>query len=562
MIRVGVAQINMTVGDLGGNARKIADQADWARTQGVDIVVFPEMTLCGYPPEDLLHKKHFIRDSKKVLSSLKKQIKEVVAVVGCLDTDTQGRLYNAAAVIANGQILGMYRKEVLPNYGVFDEKRYFVSGQDNPVFRIRQTRLGINICEDIWVEDGPFARQIRQQCDVMINLSCSPYDVGKLETRWRLLARRARTAGASVIYANAVGGQDEIVFDGGSCVFAPSGRRRASAALFEEEFLIVDLEEGSGKKRRVSPEIELPCTGLSKERPTLTTVSRSAPAASRIERIYRALVLGTRDYINKNGFQGVVIGLSGGIDSALVCKIAADALGPDQVTAVTMPSCYTSSGTLSDARRLAKNLKIELREIPIGPIHEAYLAGLSGEFADTTPGTAEENIQARIRGNLLMALSNKHGWIVLTTGNKSEMAVGYCTLYGDMSGGFAVIKDVYKTTVYDLARYGNARAQAAIIPESILERAPSAELRENQCDQDSLPPYDLLDQILIEYIERHQSFAAIVKKIGHAETVRKVLRLVDLSEYKRRQAPPGIKITTRAFGKDWRLPITNRYKHY
>jgi len=561
MIRVGVAQINMTVGDFEGNARKIADQAARARMQEIDIVVFPEMALCGYPPEDLLHKRHFVRDSQEVLRSLKKQIKGVTVVAGCLDTGTRGELYNAAAVIADGRISGIYRKECLPNYGVFDEKRYFVSGENNPVFRMHQTRIGINICEDIWLEDGPFARQCRQQCDVIINLSCSPYDIGKLETRWRLLARRAKTSGACVVYANAVGGQDEIVFDGGSCVFAPSGRRLASAALFQEDFLTVDVEEIFGKKCRVPQEIELPYHVL-RERPLMKTVAHAAPAVSRIERIYRALVLGTRDYIGKNGFQGVVVGLSGGIDSALVCKIAADALGPDKVTAVTMPSCYTSSGTLRDARQLAKNLNIELREIPIGPIHEAYLAGLSGEFAGTAPGTAEENIQARIRGNLLMALSNKHGWIVLTTGNKSEMAVGYCTLYGDMSGGFAVIKDVYKTTVYELARHCNTQDGQKIIPESILERAPSAELKENQCDQDSLPSYDLLDQILIEYIEKHQSFAAIVKKVGDAQTVRKVLKLVDQSEYKRRQAPPGIKITTRAFGKDWRLPITNRYKHY
>ena len=559
MIRVGIAQVNTIVGDLSGNTQKIARQTALAKERGVDVVVFPEMAVCGYPPEDLLHKRHFIQDSKKYLNFLKKSARGITAVVGCADSDRAGNLYNAAAVFSRGTIAGIYRKEILPNYGVFDEKRYFQAGSDNPVFRIGEHRIGITICEDIWDDTGPFQSQIRQGCDILINMSCSPYDIGKLEARWKLLGKRAKETGAFIVYVNAVGGQDEIVFDGASCVFDSAGRRVGCAKMFEEDFIAVDLKASGCSKRRVKGEILLePPAGIEKPR-----LEKNKPAVvCKTGRIYKALVLGTRDYIRKNGFDRVVVGLSGGIDSALVCRIAVDALGKDKVTAVTMPSCYTSSATLSDARQLAQNLGVEILEIPIKRIYDAYLETLKEGFQGKPEDITEENIQARIRGNILMGLSNKHGWIVLTTGNKSEMAVGYCTLYGDMSGGFAVIKDVYKTTVYELARYCNAREDADVIPRSILERAPSAELRESQTDQDSLPAYDVLDQILIEYVEKHRSFPKIVKKIGNEVVVRKVLELVDFSEYKRRQSPPGVKVTSRAFGKDWRLPITNRYKHY
>lgn len=559
MIRIGIAQINTTVGDFSGNARKITESIAAAQKQGVDLVVFPEMTVCGYPPEDLLHKNHFVQNNKKILSSLKKQAKGIVAIVGFVDTDKAGNLYNAAAVLVKGGVAGVYRKECLPNYGVFDEKRYFSSGKNNPIFRLGDARIGVNICEDIWPDNGVHRQQTGQGIDVLINMACSPYDIGKLETRRKLLAKRAKEAEAFVVYANVVGGQDEIVFDGGSCVFDPKGKNIASAELFQEDLLIADMDVQAGRKHRIKNEVRIP---LSLNQQRFSVESRKNVVPGRVERIYKALVLGTRDYIQKNGFDRVVIGLSGGVDSSLVAKIAVDALGKEKVVGVTMPSQYTSKGTHSDAKRLAENLDIEFLEIPIKPIFDEYLESLKESFQGRPEDIAEENIQARVRGNILMGLSNKHGWIVLTTGNKSETAVGYCTLYGDMSGGFAVIKDVYKTTVYELADYCNNQAGTDVILQSIIDRAPSAELREGQKDQDSLPSYDILDSILIEYVEKHSSFQKISRKLKDEEVVKKILSLVDRSEYKRRQAPPGIKITSRAFGKDWRLPITNKYKHY
>lgn len=559
MIRVGIAQINTTVGDLNGNAEKIIKAMASAQGRGVDVIVFPEMTVCGYPPEDLLHKNHFVQNNKKILSSLKKQAKGIIAIIGFVDTDKQGKLYNAAAVLSDGKVAGIYRKEHLPNYGVFDEKRYFSSGKDNPIFRIGDVRIGVNICEDIWSEDGVHTKQAKQGIDVLINMACSPYDIGKLEVRRKLLAKRAKETKVFIVYANLVGGQDEIVFDGGSCIFDPKGRNIVSALLFQEDFLIADIKIAENKKRKIENEI---CLSLPLNQRRFAIESKKNIEPSKQERIYKALVLGTHDYIRKNGFDRVVIGLSGGIDSALVAKIAVDALGKDKVIAVTMPSQYTSDGTRFDAERLAENLGIEFLEVPIKPIYDVYIQSLKEGFEGKPEDVAEENIQARIRGNILMGLSNKHGWIVLTTGNKSEMAVGYCTLYGDMSGGFAVIKDVYKTTVYELARLCNEREGCGVIPQSIIDRAPSAELREGQTDQDSLPEYEVLDDILIEYVEKHSSFQKINKKIKDEEVVKKILWLVDKSEYKRRQSPPGIKITSRAFGKDWRLPITNKYKHY
>lgn len=558
MIRIGVAQINTTVGDFSGNAEKISRSIASAKKQGIDVLVFSEMTVCGYPPEDLLHKNHFIQENKKALSSLKKHAKEIIVVVGFVDADKNG-IYNAAAVLADRKIAGIYRKECLPNYGVFDEKRYFSKGKNNPIFWIGGIKIGINICEDLWPENGVHQRQAAEGVDVLINLSCSPYDIGKFESRQKLLSKRAKSAGAFIVYANLIGGQDEIVFDGGSCVVDPKGKCVVVAKFFEEDLLVWDIRAVGVKRKHGKNEIVIPLP-LNQRRLAIPVRQSKAPIV--IDRIYKALVLGTRDYIVKNGFKRAVIGLSGGIDSALVAKIAVDALGKENVIGVTMPSQYTSGATRSDAYAVAENLGIELLEVRIESIYDAYMAGLKGNFKGKHKDITEENIQARIRGNILMALSNKHGWIVLTTGNKSETAVGYCTLYGDMSGGFAVIKDVYKTTVYELAEYCNAQAKEDIIPRSIIKRPPSAELKEDQKDQDFLPPYDVLDQILIEYVEKHRSFKSIVKRIGNEEAVKKICRLVDRSEYKRRQAPPGIKITSRAFGKDWRLPITNRYKHY
>lgn len=559
MIRIGLAQINTTVGDIQGNVAKIIRVIAEARDKGVDIIAFPEMAVCGYPPEDLLYKSHFIDQNKKAVKVLEKYSKDIVVIVGYVDTDAQKNRYNAAAVLNKGKISGVYRKESLPNYGVFDEKRYFCSGGHNPLFRLGNMRFAVNICEDIWDDNGPHRWQADAHVDMMINISSSPYDFGKGDARRRLFSRRAKQAKAFFCYANLVGGQDEIVFDGASCVFDPKGRRAACADLFEEDLLVFDMDEPGSKKRQLKQEILL-------ERPLRQQVfvleKRKEKFLEKTACIYQALVLGTRDYIQKNGFNKAVIGLSGGVDSALVAQIAVDALGKDRVVGVTMPSQYTSEGTHADARLLAENLGIDFMEVPIKPIFDTYLESLKDCFHGQARDITEENIQARIRGNVLMALSNKYGWIVLTTGNKSEMAVGYCTLYGDMSGGFAVIKDVYKTTVYDLARYCNNKAGQAVIPQSIIDRAPSAELRENQKDQDSLPPYDVLDQILIAYIEKQRSFKEIVEKVSDEDLVKKVLLLVDKSEYKRRQAPPGVKITSRAFGKDWRLPITNRYKQY
>jgi len=538
-MRIAAAQINVTVGDLEGNRARIAESLRRAKAREADMVVFPELAICGYPPEDLLLKDHFVRDNIKVLRSLASETKGIVAVVGFADTDGKGRLYNAAAIIGDGRVKSVYRKEALPNYGVFDEKRYFCSGRRNKNFVLDGVQVGVSICEDMWVEKGPWLRQARRGAKLLINLSSSPYEVGKLKEREKLLRKRAAQTKSFVCYVNLVGGQDELVFDGSSMVFDSAGKMIASGKQFEEDLVIVDLPIGRLKQKRP---IE----------------NRCAASFSQDERIYRALVLGTRDYAKKNGFQKAVLGLSGGIDSALVAAVATDALGKENVIGVTMPSRYTSQGTKKDARKLAGNLGIRLIEAPIEKMFKVYLNELKGLWRGTKAGLAEENLQARIRGNILMALSNKFGWLVLTTGNKSEVAVGYCTLYGDMTGGFAVIKDVPKTKIYDLARLKNAR-EGNMIPASILKRAPTAELKAHQKDQDSLPPYGLLDEMLKEYVEHRWPLAKMARRRDRA-LIKNIIGMVDRSEYKRRQAPPGIKITPRAFGKDWRLPITNCYK--
>ena len=541
MFKISLAQINPTVGDLTGNTRKILEYITQAQKAGAWLVVFPELAICGYPPEYLLLKKHFVADNIKALDALARKIHGVSVIAGFVDSDAGGKIYNAAAIISDGKLQNVYHKQELPNYGVFDEKRYFSRGQNSGVLTIRGVKIGINICEDIWIDGAVYQAQAKSGASVLINISSSPYHAGKLKVRQELLLRRAKETKKYLVYVNTVGGQDELVFDGGSMVISPGGAVLARAVQFEEQLLTVVLSE----------------IAASPSAPRNDTV---APILESSEEIYKALVLGTRDYASKNGFKKVALGLSGGVDSALVACIACDAFGPENVTAISMPSPFSSKATRQDARALAKNLKIELKEIPIKKIFASYLKTMAPYFASLSADTTEENIQARIRGNILMAMANKFGGLILTTGNKSEMAVGYCTLYGDMSGGYAVIKDVFKTRVYELARFRNQASRDSLIPKNILLRAPSAELRLNQTDEETLGAYEDLDKILMAYIENHASPQDMVASGMDAKLVARTIRLVDMNEYKRRQAPPGVKITPCAFGKDWRLPITNRYK--
>jgi len=533
MIKIALAQINPTVGDLTGNTRKILEYIGLAQKAGAELVVFPELAICGYPPEDLLLKKHFVADNIKALDALVKKIRGASVITGFVDSDAEGKIYNAAAVISDGHIQDVYHKHELPNYGVFDEKRYFSQGKNSGILTVKGTKIGINICEDIWINGGVYQAQAKAGAEVVINISSSPYHAGKLKERQDLLVRRAKEIKTYLVYVNSVGGQDELVFDGGSMVISPKGTVLARGVQFEEALLKVDL---SVQNNAVAPILE------------------------KSEEIYKALVLGTRDYAFKNGFKKAALGLSGGVDSALVACIACDAFGPENVTAISMPSRFNSKATRQDARALAKNLKMELKEIPIKRLFVSYLKTMAPYFSGLPADSTEENIQARIRGNILMAMANKFGGLILTTGNKSEMAVGYCTLYGDMSGGYAVIKDVFKTKVYELARFRNSISSSPVIPKSILLRAPSAELKLNQTDEETLGAYEDLDKILIAYIEGHASPQDIMASGMDAKLVLRTVRLVDRNEYKRRQAPPGVKITPCAFGKDWRLPITNRYK--
>jgi len=557
MLRVALAQINPTVGDLPGNKKIISASILQAKKRQVDIVAFPEMSICGYPPEDLLHKPHFIKDNIRVLRSLCKDAKGIIAIIGYVDIGEKQELYNAAAVIADGNIVGTYRKEELPNYGVFDEKRYFVHGKNNKKYLVGKTCLGVTICEDIWVENGGYKNLSKQGASVLFNLSCSPFDVGKLKLRKDLLRKRAVSTKSFVCYVNLVGGQDELVFDGSSMIIDPKGKIVTLGEQFKEGLIVSDIDVGNNLKKKVALKDTVKIKSLDikkKENIQETMLPRKLGME---ERVYEALVIGTKDYIKKNGFQKVVIGLSGGIDSSLVAAVAVEAIGKKNVIGVTMPSQFTSKGTKSDAVKLADNLGIKIIEMPIEKVCLSYEKTLSGEFKGLKSDVAEENIQARVRGNLLMALSNKFGWLVLTTGNKSEFSVGYCTLYGDMSGGFAVLKDVPKILVYELSEFINEK-YGEMIPVSVIKRAPSAELRENQTDQDSLPPYDVLDAVLEDYIEKHRSIAHMSRKYG-LTLAKKIVSMVDRTEYKRRQAAPGIKITQRAFGKDWRLPVTNKY---
>jgi NAD+ synthase (glutamine-hydrolysing) len=554
MMRIALAQFNPTVGDLDGNRDKILYLIAQAQDQGADLVVFPEMAVTGYPPEDLLLKSHFIARNHKVLKEITASVRDITAVIGFVDGGKNG-LYNAAAVINNRRVKGIYHKAHLPNYSVFDEKRYFRTGGGQGLYTLGKVTFGVTICEDIWIDQGPAWEQACAGATLILNLSCSPYEVRKRHERLRLLKKRVRETGAAFVYVNVIGGQDELVFDGSSMVLSDRGKVLATGAAFCEDLVLVDM---AIPERRVKDAVLIP---VRKDKaPSLAIVGRESPALSVEAEMYEALVLGTRDYVQKNGFKKVLIGLSGGIDSALVAAIAVDAVGAENVVVLSMPTRFNAAATRQDARLLAENLKINFSEIPIESVLASFLAVLAPAFAGQPPGLAEENLQARIRGTLLMAFSNKFGWLVLTTGNKSEMATGYCTLYGDMSGGFAVIKDIVKTQVYALCVHVNGKAGRDIIPSSILTRAPSAELRFNQTDQDSLPPYATLDALLGVYVEEHKGLSDMTRLCGDAKMARKVVELVDKSEYKRRQAPPGIKMSRRAFGKDWRLPLTNKYK--
>ncbi|MGD0353236.1 MAG: NAD+ synthase [Dehalococcoidia bacterium] len=573
-LRIGMSQINTTVGDFAGNTRKILEAIAAARPLGVDLIAFPELAICGYPPEDLLFKPQFIEENLKSLEKVIKQTSGLAVIVGFVDAKSD--IYNAAAIINDGKLVSIYHKIYLPNYGVFDENRYFQAGRECPVYTILGVGIGVNICEDIWYEAGPATAQAYAGAEVIINISASPYHFGKENDRERMLATRASDNVAIIVYDNLVGGQDELVFDGNSMVLNEKGQLLARGKQFEEDLIVVDLDVEAVFRTRLHDPRWRKETLLLEDHPehaVNVVVSELSPAAPKpalpprqIKEhsfpgdVYDALVLGTRDYITKNGFKKVLIGLSGGIDSSLVAAIAADALGRSNVIGVLMPSRYSSSGSVSDSELLGRNLGIKYITIPIEKVYQGYIETLAEQFRDAKPDSTEENIQARIRGNLLMALSNKFGWLVLTTGNKSEIATGYTTLYGDMAGGFAVIKDVPKTLVYELAKYRNSIANDEVIPPGIISKAPSAELRPEQKDTDSLPPYELLDPVLTAYVEEDKSVEQIIGSGFEESVVKRAARLVDGSEYKRRQAPPGIKITPRAFGRDRRLPITNRFK--
>jgi len=572
-LRLALAQINPTVGDFKGNVKLIIENLVRARDLGADVVAFPELAITGYPPEDLLLKPSFVDANLKALDEVIGAARGITSIVGFVDRKAD--LHNAAAVIHDGILIGAYNKVYLPNYGVFDEKRYFHAGDACPIFEVGGIGIGLNVCEDIWYDTGPATVQATAGAELILNISASPYYHGKHHFRERMLGARATDNVAIVAFCNLVGGQDELVFDGGSVIFDEQGNTVARAKQFEEELLVADIDiEGVYRSRLQDPRWrkvgqQLEC-GCPAER-IIVTQARARIARPQIEKsitpllepdteVYEALVLGTRDYIKKNDFGGVIVGLSGGVDSSIVATIAVDALGKDAVHGLIMPSRFSSSLSAEYAGQLAHNLGIKTYTIPIEKAYQAYLESLTGTFEGLRPDVTEENIQARIRGTLLMALSNKFGWLVLNTGNKSEVATGYTTLYGDMAGGYAVIKDVPKTLVYRLCRYRNTQAGFDLIPDAVISRVPSAELRPGQKDSDSLPEYDLLDPILLAYVEEDKSVDQIIAQGFGAEVVKKVARLVDSSEYKRRQAPPGIKITPKAFGRDRREPITNKFR--
>ena len=585
--RIAMVQMNPTVGDLDGNVRRIKAWIRKAKKAKADLVVFPELAITGYPPEDLLLKPRFVADNRRALQEIVRHCRGLAAVVGYVsqsdDLDTKparspvvaagaGELYNAAAVIADQKLITTYCKWYLPNYGVFDESRYFHPGRRLPLIRLRGTLVGVNICEDIWWPEGPTRFQAAAGAEVIVNINASPFHLGKSRVREQMLATRARENGVLLTYTNTVGGQDDLVFDGNSVILDHQGEVIARGKGFEEDMIVADLNmeavaraRRTGRKkllpRRIASIVDVHSVSLPPiQKARARVVPDVAAVLDPLEEVYRALTLGVRDYVGKNGFTRVVVGLSGGVDSALTAVLAVDALGAKNVWGLFMPSPYTSQDSHEDVAELVTRLGISVRTIPITTIFNAYRQALAETFAGRAPDTTEENLQARIRGNFLMAFSNKFGHLVLTTGNKSEMSVGYATLYGDMAGGFAVIKDVPKTMVYDLARLRNLRGTIPVIPKRTLDRPPTAELRPNQKDEDSLPPYEILDPILQAYVEEDRSLEEIVEAGYNRATVARVMKMVDGSEYKRRQAPIGIKITHRAFGKDRRMPITNGYR--
>jgi NAD+ synthase (glutamine-hydrolysing) len=535
-MKIALAQINLTVGALEENAKKIIGCIRQAKAKGAELVVFPELAITGYPPEDLLLKPQFISDNIDALREIVKASKGIGVYVGFVDrggpSTSSGRrndLFNAGAFINNGKIIKIYHKNNLPNYGVFDEKRYFKEGKDSAVVNFKGVKIGLGICEDIWVEEGPYKAEAKAKAKVILNINASPYHERKIYEREKILKKRAVATKAHIVYVNMVGGQDELVFDGGSMVLNSKGKLIASAPQYKESLLIIDEKGGE-----INPRLE------------------------ELAEVYETLKMGVKDYVEKNGFGGVIIGISGGIDSALTAAIAADALGSSKVHTIFMPSDFTARQSMDDSVTVTKNLGVKMDIIPIKDIYSNYLTTLAPVFKGKPADIAEENLQARSRGNILMALSNKFGWLVLNTGNKSETSTGYCTLYGDMAGGFSVLKDIPKTLIYRLVAWRNRKKQ--VIPQSIIDRPPTAELKPDQKDQDTLPPYEILDPIIKAYVEENKSAKQIVAKGFDKKTVDKVISMIDRSEYKRRQAAPGPRISQRAFGKDWRLPITNAYK--
>jgi NAD+ synthase (glutamine-hydrolysing) len=569
-MRLALAQINTVVGDLEGNRTRILARLDEARAAGADLVLFPELAVTGYPPEDLLLRPAFLRAAWASLEALAPHTAGLTALVGVPHLDRD--LFNACAVLADGRVAAVYHKRFLPNYGVFDEDRYFQSGRELLLLRAGETLVGPTVCEDIWQPGPPTTELALAGAHVVANVSASPFHLGKGREREEMLVTRARDNVCWIAFVNAVGAQDELVFDGHSLVIDQEGRIVARAPAFEEALLVVDVDAADAIGHRLRdarrralareradvpdpPVVELPPP----KRPASPLPPQVAPHLADLEEMRLALELGLRDYVEKNGFGEVVLGISGGIDSALTAALAAEALGPERVVCVSMPSRFTSAGTHADARRVAESLGTRFLELPIEPVVAAFADVLAGPFAGTEPGLAEENVQARVRGTLLMALSNKFGWLLIATGNKSEYSVGYATLYGDMAGGFALLKDVFKTDVFRLARYLNERAGRELIPQSVIDRPPSAELRPDQRDEDSLPAYDALDAVLEAYVERDLSREELSLDGFDPSVVERAVALTDRAEYKRRQAPPGVKLRPKAFGRDRRLPITNRF---
>ena len=573
--RLALAQLNTTVGDIPGNTAKILDYLARARDAHADLVAFPELAITGYPPEDLVLRPAFLKDNVAAMERVVAASQGIAVLVGFVSVDPDTA--NAAALGYDGKLVDAYHKMYLPNYGVFDEDRYFLRGNTCPVYTINGVKVGVGICEDIWYSVGPIAVQRDAGAEVIVNINGSPFHAGKRVQRENMIATRAADNELFVAYLNAVGGQDELVFDGASLVYDSAGSLVKRGPAFQEDLILVDLDIESVLRTRLrAPRTRKENTTILKEigesksvqvSPARLQAPPALPACAPIdppgpvEEVYQALVVGTRDYLTKSGFGKVLIGLSGGVDSALTAAIAADALGHKNVVGVAMPSRYSSEGSITDAQELARALDINLWVVPIGPAHVAFADMLEPHFRGTEPNTAEENVQARIRGNILMTISNKFGWMVLTTGNKSEMAMGYATLYGDMAGGFAVIKDVPKTLVYELCEWRNRNGKPRpVIPQAIIDKPPSAELKEDQFDQDTLPAYDLLDPVVQAYVEQDRGYDEMVAMGFDPAIVAQVISYADRNEYKRRQAPPGVKITPRAFGKDRRLPIVNRYR--